>query len=313
MPRVQGRWCPVCGAGVSWDDEVCPSCGLPLDQLWDGADAQAGFVPVPSSPSDELPSIIEAELSEEEEEEEEPPRIESAIPAEDDPHSKLAEQEAMPHTGRLLLAALASVALIGGLAVFITHPWDPDIYSIKATEEADTSMAGFPGTVDSLSGQDSDASADVEVLAGDDASFALLEEAYTKLGRYATRADKSEELYAEVAYTGDKDERTKGKREADALAIDISNVIDAISQVDVSSGLYADEQEHLLTLGNWLRNRVDTIRTAWTQAAASDDPKADTERLQQLIVADHNSDGLSAYKVLFDDNYEAWKPEKKSA
>lgn len=310
MPAVYGRWCPSCGAGVGWDDEVCPACGYPLEELW-GVPVEGAAEPLAADVDDTPPSL--ASLTEDSDDTTVIPRIESAIPPEDDPESKVVSQEDMPRVSRLVLAAIASVALICGITLVITHPWDPDVYSIKATEEADTSMAGFPGTVETLSGQDSDGSEDYEVLTGDDATYAELDKAYRQLARYAERADKSEELFAEVAYEGDKEARAAGSREAQALAIDVSNLIDTVSQVDVSSGVYVQDRDHISTLASWLRNRVDTLREAWGAAAASDDPAAEKDRLRELIAVNNGEDGANVYQVLFDDNYAGWKPEKKSS
>ena len=307
MPALQGRWCPACGVAVDWGERVCPNCGLPLEQEWGSSSpdvqtpidemASAG-VPAPEPVVDDAADTHAI------------PRIESAIPPEDDPTSRVAVQEAIPRTSRFLVAAVASAALVCGLALAITHPWNPDVYSIKATEEADTSMAGFPGTVETLTGQDSDGRSEVEVPTGDDATLAQLTEAYGKLGRYAARADANEELFGEVAFENDLTERTRGKREADALAIDVSNLIQSLEKVDVSSGTYVDELEHMNTLGNWLRNRMDTLTAAWKAVVESDNPAADRARLEQLLLADHGDDGKSAYQTLFDENYEQWEPKK---
>ena len=145
MPALQGRWCPSCGVAVAWEDEVCPSCGLPLERPWDvpievrtrseAAAAEAQMTPLPED-EPEVPVVDETSDTRT------MARIESAIPAEDDPESKIAVQERMPRTRAFLLASIASAMLIIGLALWITHPWDPNANSIKATEERDTSMAG---------------------------------------------------------------------------------------------------------------------------------------------------------------------------
>ena len=301
MPALQGRWCPSCGGGVGWEDVVCPHCALPLEASWEQPDDAAPVAEAEPRPA------AEAALTTDAEETRSIPRIESAIPPEDDPTSKVQVQDEMPRAGRLVLAAVFSAALVGGLALAITHPWDPDRNSIRATTEADTSMAGFPGTVEALSGQDSDAEAAPEVLSGDDATYASLARAYEKLGSYASRADENEALFDEVAYDGTAEDRERGRRKADILAIDVSNLIDELGMVDVSSGTYAQERDNLLTLGNWLRNRVDVLSEAWHAAAAGE---PDRELVEQIVAKDRDAEGQSAYGRLFDEHYEGWKPEK---
>ena len=305
MPVLQGRWCPSCGVSVDWEDEVCPNCGLPMERAWGQ--------PIPQSQQAALLTVEEMTPDEQVEIEEQDtkviPRIESALPAENDPTSKVAIHEAMPRIRGMLLAGVASIALIGGAALALSHPWNPDAYSTRATEEADTSMAGFPGTVESLSGQDSNDGAPVEVLSGDDATYAELVEAYNKLAKYEERANESETLFLEVAFGDDLDEQARGKRELDALAIDVSNLIEGLEQIDVTSGTYVDQRDNLLTLANWMRNRVDTLGAAWKADVESADAAADQESLMALLTKDNDDSGQSTYKTLFDEHYEEWKPE----
>lgn len=307
MEPLQGRWCPSCGVRLDWSDDVCPHCGLPLERLWgEPADAPAA----PNAGGERQADDAEQGAADEEQDTTQIPRIESAIPPEDNPESKVAAQERMPARRAILLASVAALVVMGGLVLAIARPWDPQIQSIGATEEADTSMAGFPGTVEELSGQDNNNSV-VEVLSGDDATFAQLSEAYEKLARYATRADESEALFLEVGFGEDLDARTKGKRESEALAIDVSNLIETLAQVDVTSGTYASDLENLTTLANWLRNRVDTQVSAWKADVESKDPAADEKNLRALLMADWDEDGQSTYKQLFDENYSKWEPQKK--
>ena len=238
-------------------------------------------------------------------------RIESAVPPEHDPESKVAEQEVMPRVRAVMLAAVASLALVGGLALYITHPWAPADNSIKATKEADTSMAGFPGTVEALTGQDSAGNAPAQSLTGDEATYALLVEAHEKLGRYAARADENLADFDKLAFGDDAEARAQAKRDLDALAIDVSNLVADIGRIDVSSGTYEQDREHLATLASWLRNRIDTMAAAWQAVYEAADPAAEEQRLRALMAADDNPDGTNGYKALFDESYEAWRPQQQ--
>ena len=60
--------------------------------------------------------------------------------------------------------------------------------------------------------------------------------------------------------------------ECEELSYDVSNLISDIQSVDVTSGTYAEDVEHLVTLGNWLRNRVDALNSAWNSAEAPQIP-----------------------------------------
>lgn len=309
MPVLRGRWCPSCGSAVGWHDEVCGHCGMPLEEEWvipPSAVAEAAAQKVEETGS-------EHEAPEETVEERDVAQIESAIPGGDDPTSKVAALEVIPRTSRFLVAAVASIIFVCGVALAITHPWDADAYSIKATKEKDTSMAGFPGTVESLSGQDSDEDDTMEIVTEEDALYAELTDAYEKLGRYAQRADESRTIFDEAAFGDDADARTNGRREVEALAIDVSNVIESLGELEMSSDLYAEDKEHLLTLGNWLRNRVDALNAAWAAVEQSSDPAADREQIEALLPAEEDGQQTDSFKKLFDENYESWKPEHKGA
>ena len=145
MPKLTGTWCPSCGALVPAGSTACPKCGMPI-----GAPAR-----------DNARVELERRRLEERRLERERtstlPRIESAIPSEPDPSTEgIYGRERMPHTKTFMVAALASLLVVGGVTLAITHPWDPNLTDTRATTPADTSQAGFPGTVSRLTGQDSD-------------------------------------------------------------------------------------------------------------------------------------------------------------
>ena len=70
------------------------------------------------------------------------------------------------------------------------------------------------------------------------------------------------------------------------------------------------EVDHLSTLGSWLRNRMDALTAGWDLSASSDDPAADEAKIFSPVKANRDSSGQSSYKTHFDENYEAWKPER---
>lgn len=304
MPALQGRWCPSCGAGTDLDALVCPHCGMPLGQEWTVGEDAANGPALQDTPPDEEPAIDEKADTRA------IPRIESAIPPEDDPQSKVVAHEGVPRTAAFVLSAIASIVVVGGITLAITHPWDPTVHSIGATTEADTSVAGFPGTVETLSGQDSGAII-YDAMAADDETYAVLLEAHDKLLRYAQRADENDALFAAVAFTDDLDARMRGKREADLLAIDINNLTETLTQQGAATGPYAEDREHLLTLAQWQRLRVDALTQAWKEDVASASPQDERDRIVQPLVADLNESGTNTYKALFDQSWEPWRPQRK--
>lgn len=305
MPVVQGQWCPSCGSAVPWEDETCPHCGLPMEVVWARPTKDEEESGVVGEGKDDA-SPVEGEG----EETQAIPRIESAIPAEDDPTSKVAVLDEMPRTGRLVLASIFAIALAVGAALYILHPWNPDAYSIKATEEADTSTAGFPGTVETLTGQDKSNGATGEV-SGDDADLAQLTQAYDRLGRYAARADANEAFLADPTETSDSDVRQKHKHDADLLAIDVRNMVASLKHLELSSDLYAEDLTHQQDLADWLQTRVKGLVAAWEAAGKepeepADDPDAEPQETEADIAQREGAEAAQS----FTKHYEEWKPEK---
>lgn len=74
--------------------------------------------------------------------------------------------------------------------------------------------------------------------------------------------------------------------------------------------MYTEALDHLSTLGSWLRNRMDALTAGWDVSASSDDPAADEAKIFSSVKANRDSSGQSSYKTHFDENYEAWKPER---
>lgn len=305
LVKTNRIWCPSCGAGASWNDDVCPHCGFPIAQ-----EREARLSQVPEVYGSQIEDASDdGDVVDETGDTRTIARIESAIPCGDDPENKVAASEVMPRVSRFALASVASLVLVCAVVLMLTHPWDPDAYSTRATKEADTSMAGFPGTVEELKGQDNLRGSSDESV--EDVTFTQISEAYNKLGRYASRADESEESFYETAFVSDTDALIAGKRTADALAVDVDNLAALIENVDMTTEGYEEDRDHLLTLVDWLRKRVESLCTAWHAVADSPDPTAERTRLEALIEPDAITDGSSSYKELFEQNYDQWAPQAK--
>jgi hypothetical protein len=247
------------------------------------------------------------------------PRIESSIPSEEDVREGVFEHEKTPHRRVVVLVVLASLIVVGGVTLFIAHPWDPNFFSAQPTADADMSKAGFPGTIEKLQGQDSetaqtsDAATDAATTSSGDPIFDSLSSDYAQLADLRDQVDANESTFDQSAITGDLATRVAGKNDADALGITISNLITDIKKIDVSSTPYAEDQEHLTTLANWLRNRTDALSEAWALDVASDDPSADEAKIKAPLDRNAGSDGTSSYATLFSENYSAWEPVKSSS
>lgn len=237
------------------------------------------------------------------------PRIESAIPSEPDPSVEGPYgRERLPHTRVFVVAAVASLLIVGGATLAITHPWDPSLLDPRATTPADTSQAGFPGTVSRLQGQDSGVVDASSVASADELTFNAMTDAYDQLAKISEHADSSAEKLSDVGTSGTADERKSGFEDAKQLALDASNLVRAIDAIDVSTtGTYTDQRDHLNVLANWLRNRSDAISKAWSLSAGSSDPERDASKIEAPLKGQSVND-TESYAALFAKNYDAWRP-----
>ncbi|MGI6229477.1 MAG: zinc ribbon domain-containing protein [Tractidigestivibacter sp.] len=311
IPVASAQWCPTCGALVEPGAEVCPKCGSPLK------------VKQPDPPISkrmrhmkDLPMVEDGDDDQEDTSDTQViPRIESAIPSESGQDAATVRHDRMPRTRMLLFAGGVALAVALCLALLITHPWNPNLYQTHATEDADTSMSGYPGKLDSLTGQDSSAAtteAEVQADETTDSAYEAISSAYESLGEYATQIDESFSQFESVGYTGTLQEREDGQATAYQTATDLSNLISQINELSDGDGVYTDDIANLQTLGNWLRNRSDAICAAWDEAVERGDSTSSSSSVPTSLQRIGYSDGTDSYKTLFDENYENWKPTQKS-
>lgn len=313
--RLPDDYCPACGALIAPGEEICHACGLPLQPAQEVLQPEPEPEPEPEIAAGEqqeealaaalrgpenrrdldLPEL-EVEL-----EPEDPisaaetaaiPKLESAIPAEGEFRDEAVLRRRNPSTGSILLIAALSLAIVGGFLLYIGHPWDPGMGVEHNTVERDTSMAGFPGELEALSGQDSSAAKPAEVVSGDQASHDELVSIHSSLVEAAANLDACAEDFERAYSAGDADARAR----ADALAIEISNLIAKAEMVDTSSGTYAESVDELVKLGNWLRNRSDALSRAW---AMSDSGTGVSDALSAMRSGDE-------YGRLFDEAQGPW-------
>ena len=294
IPR--DNWCPVCGALLDPNCEACPKCGSPTGTGRQEARVQRK-IKLPQVSDEHLDADGTGVIT----------RIESAIPPETpDPNSPVSLQDRLPRTRKFLVAAACAIAVVGGLALYITHPWNSSMFDIRATTPADTSQAGAMDAKEQLSGQDGSTTE-----ATDDALFDSISSDYEKLGELSERIDAAESAFDEKATSGTSDERTAAKSDVYAISIELSNLISDIASLDTGAGSYQDDIEHLLSLGNWLRNRTDALTNGWAKSVEAEDPSQEADAILSCVHQYYDANGQSSYKTLFKRNYEGWKPEQK--
>ena len=279
-------WCPSCGALVPEGATTCPKCGSDVAPERPRRATRDLKLPEIGNTSG-MYALTEEQLRGQAE-------IESAIPSAEDGAG--AARDRMPRPRVFAVAALCALFVVGGGALAITHPWDPHASNISAKEPADTSQSGFPGRVDELTGQDGASS---EAADSGELLVKTLTSYHERLGELSGRADALEEALDTVGASGSSDERASERQDMDTLAIEVSNLINDISEY-ATNETYADAISDLESQASWLRNRCDALKEAWKLAAESSDPAADAERVRAAAAKG------ASFKELFAKAYGDW-------
>ncbi len=297
IPKQETTWCPACGSLIPLGSEVCPSCGTPSPASSEDAGDAPAATRAEAGPADDTNAM---------------PRIESAIPSGPEAGESDVRRDRAPRTRAIVVASLAALLVVGGGVLYITHPWNPGANDQRAKVDADTSMAGYPGLVTQLKGQDTSAKDKAEIKSGDQVTFEALQSYYKDLASLAERVDQSENSLISEGVTGSFEARKKDKDAADQLTLDVSNRISKIQDLDVTSGTYVDQKQTQVTLGNYLRNRMDAVHGAWEKSVSyeQDDASAFKDEILDEVGGESRT-VTQSYKALFDKLYTESAPVQK--
>ncbi|MBQ9058301.1 MAG: zinc ribbon domain-containing protein [Atopobiaceae bacterium] len=288
MPLLELNYCHACGALIPEDAVVCPKCQTPHED-----------------------SLLAAQGVQRESQQSELP--ESVIPSQEEIADAYADEQP-PKIGAYLMACVVAIALVGGF-----FWWSADKFgSIQRTgtdSAADVSMAGFPGLIEALTGQDRKAVAEKEQQnAVPENLYSRLLASWQQLGEYAQRIDEVEKRAQEHAVSGSLAERQAALAESEALALELSNFIQTLSSFDGSDpdyDRYTDNIFQLQTLGNYLRNQLDALRQLWDASVAFGENPPDEAVVFGPVAAQRDAQtGKDVYRIHFEDNYEVWKPQE---
>lgn len=307
MPRVRGTWCSSCGALIPEDASSCPKCGLPLKPerpvrrtrdirlpKVSASDSTSQFSAIDVPEPDPSDRVFEAKSAL-------PPE-----PADNDDH--VFGYDRMAHVRVMIIAAIAALFVMGGSIVLITHPFDPGRYDQRAREDADTSTAGSPGQIESLTGQDvRDAAPDLDPSSS---TFERLHELYVDLAALAERTDEQEAYFLENYLQEDFDVRNAGLAACEELQTDIAAAVDALERLG-SSPAYAEDAGNAAQLGRWLLYRADILVDSWELDLGFLAPALVQDIIDATYYSDKDEDGVSMNKRYFDVCYEDWEPQQR--
>ncbi len=226
----------------------------------------------------------------------------SAIPEAPTDGADVSLEVNKPARRRLVLVSLlAAVVLVGGTTLFITRPWDPHAYSMRATEEADTSMAGFPGTKPYLVSQDRLGERIVEEQALDERKHVVAYE--DALGKWGVASRASFHRLDDCLYEGIKALYEDGLNEARELYSDMRSRTDELRSLVAVDEAMATKRDHLLVMGSYLEEELDVLVKAWQAAAAAQTASDASTNVRTVMARPHDGHTLDEWHKLFVNAY----------
>ncbi|MGI6755382.1 MAG: zinc-ribbon domain-containing protein [Atopobiaceae bacterium] len=281
-------FCRRCGAKVPDGKTTCPYCGFPLTD-----EDVVRTLERHHEPKKEAPRAVSPE---------------SVIPdAPTDGYRAASRLEHMPHIRVALVAALSSVLIVGGAFLAVTKPWDPNSRITHATEDRDTSWAGFPGAVETLSGQDK--AKQQQEQEQRDIYFDELTSFWQALGSISQEMDENEATLTGIL-DGSGESISDGAAQSQQIALELSNKIADFSSYDMRDSDYVDQYNNLVNLGNYLRNRSDALNQAWQQAAAAEDITDVSQQIDAMLGINSDGTGAATWKQLFEQGYSDAEPQE---
>ncbi len=256
--RRDSHFCKQCGARLSSTDVTCPSCGMYRDVR------------------DLTPSVSEVKLPELDPGETNAiPRIDSAIPDED-----VSEEGKTTSLKPFAVAGILAVVVVTVFTLVIAHPWDPAAYYGRPQEPVDFTKSG-PAQIDSLSGQDK--KAQTEDLLANSSPYEILNDSYNTIIELNDRVDALQLKFRDYGFSDNDEEIESCAKESRLIAIDVSNEITKINNLNFTGTPYEEQKLKLVKLANLLRNRVDGYSSAWNASKNSSNREADRSMIESYI------------------------------
>ena len=232
----------------------------------------------------------------------EPTELVSAIPPEPVSGSDPEEvDQGSSRGGIMIVSVAAAVALMGGLILFVAKPWAPDSPVTHATEDADTSMAGFPGTVQYLRGQD--------LLVNDDGKeyaprAEKLVKAYrSQLGSISEAAGAVEQELQEFVDGKKTDGAQSSQTRALRLRTDLVKLADRVMLLTLNDKEVAKERAKLAVLTRYLANELEVLDECWAIAAKETDSKKAAANIRGALSKGVDGHSMEEWRKLFVNAY----------
>ncbi|MDO4537594.1 MAG: hypothetical protein Q4B54_05480 [Coriobacteriales bacterium] len=163
---------------------------------------------------------------------------------------------------QILIASFAAIALVGGTALYITRPWNPNAYVIHATQDADRSAEGNVAPVSHLSSQDTSENKKQQENA--QAAANALEAYKVDLASYSQRADELRERLNKQLMNNDAAMGEQGEREASSLRDEFAARTAEMQGMELYSEELTSKREKLTLLAGYLQGKLNVLADAWT-------------------------------------------------
>lgn len=246
-------------------------CGLPVVDSFDEIEAEGG--PAKSEEYDAPQELV------------------SAIPPEpEDGSDPVDVPEGVSRNKLVLIAVVAAIVVVGGFSLFMAKPWGPVTPTQHVTEDADLSMAGFPGVVQYLRSQDLVVNDDGKEYGPRAEKFVTAYHDHLK-----TISDKAQELEDSLQQylNGAKvDDVAKLARTAVALRNELVSSADKVMLLTIQDDDVIAERRRLAVETQYLNNEVEILSNCWHTIGTEKDRSKATSAARKTL-----SDGLDGHSI----------------
>ena len=282
------RWCESCGSPIPAGTNVCPECGMPVKGAFDEEVGERFSVRAP------LPRQEDKELGDAE--------LKSAIPpSPKEGEALVSVDERRKRERMLLVAALAALLLVGGTTLYIARPWDPNAYRTHATEDADTSMEGFPGEKTHLSSQD--LREEEEYKAAVAANEEVLNSTYTRLGELGNQTEQARDDLVARLEKGSTPNDSESMSKVFEMQQELNDIKSQLDGLDIKDSQQQERNKKLLVLVDYLRGAVDVLANAWSALANNDAATSSASYARGIINGGVGKRGFDEWYELFSNAY----------
>ena len=278
-------WCESCGSMLPEGATECPVCGMPVAGAYDEAEEEAG------NDADEGQSPS--------------PELASALPPAPKPGEDRAQKDAPTRMRLVVVTAIASLFVVGGTALYITRPWDPNAYMIHATEDADTSQEGHLQSVSHLTGQDLIEDAErVEYLKNAEAKVdelkSLMKETSDCCAKYEAQVDGFLESgeFPEVS----------GVEELGSYRERIVNLHKEVADLDLRGSSREELAKKEMVVAEYLEGRVDTLHGVCETFDGTNDAASATVAVEAKMTSGAQGRSLEEWRQLYENAYAGLEP-----